>query len=117
MCAQVTVTPEDNKIAVFNKGSAQGLIVWIPKGGQTAPIQIAGDTLEWKNAQKNPKKNMISETINKTKPILKPLCTAKVWRPSKVASITTSHNQLINEKKKKKNPKGKNFKKVHELTL
>jgi hypothetical protein len=46
LCAHVTVTPEDNKIAVFNKGSAQGLIVWIPKGGQTAPIQIDGDTLE-----------------------------------------------------------------------
>jgi len=46
LCAQVTVTPEDNKIAVFNKGKAQGLMVWIPNGGQTAPIQIAGDTLE-----------------------------------------------------------------------
>lgn len=27
LCAHVTVTPDDNKIAVFNKGNAQGLIV------------------------------------------------------------------------------------------
>jgi hypothetical protein len=27
LCAQVTVTPEDNKIAVFNNGKAHGLIV------------------------------------------------------------------------------------------
>jgi len=46
LCAQVTVTPDDNKITVFNKGSAQGLIVWIPSGGHTAPIQIEGETLE-----------------------------------------------------------------------
>lgn len=104
-------------MTVFNKGNTHGLIVWIPNGGQTAPIQIAGEILEWKKAQKNPKKNIISDTINKTKPILNPLCTAKVWRPSKVASIITSHNQLIKEKKKKKKPKGKNFKNEHAPVL
>jgi len=106
----VTVTPEDNKITVFNKGNAQGLIVWIPNGGHTAPIQIDGETLEWKKAQKKLKKNMISETINKTKPIRNPFCTAKVWRPSNVASIIISQNQLMIEKKKKKKPIGNNLK-------
>lgn len=109
--AQVTVTPDDNKIIVFNKGNAQGLIVWIPNGGHTAPIQIDGETLEWKNAQKNPKKNIISETINKINPKRKPFCTAFVWCPSNVDSMIISHNQLINPKKKKKVPIGINLKK------
>lgn len=69
-------------MAVFNKGSAQGLIGWIPSGGQTAPIQIDGDTLEWKKAQKKLKKNIISETINKIKPRRSPVWTANVWCPS-----------------------------------
>lgn len=107
LCAQVTVTPDDNKIAVFNKGNPQGLIVWIPNGGQTAPIQIEGDTLEWKKAQKKLKKNIISETINKIKPILKPFCTANVWCPSNVASIMISQNQLIIENKNDQQPSGK----------
>jgi hypothetical protein len=50
----------------------------MPNGGQTAPIQIEGDTLEWKNAQKKPKKNIISDTMNKIKPNRKPFWTAKV---------------------------------------
>lgn len=33
------------------------------------------------------------------------------------ALITTAHNQLINEKKKKKKPNGKNFKKAQLLVL
>ncbi len=82
LCAQVTVTPEVNKITVFSNGIAQALIVWIPIGGQTAPIQIAGDTLEWKKAQKKLKKNIISETINNKKPIRSPRCTAAVCLPS-----------------------------------
>lgn len=67
----------------------------MPNGGHTAPIQIEGETLEWKKAQKKLKKNITSETINKIKPIFNPRCTALVWRPSKVASIIISHNQLI----------------------
>jgi len=55
--------------------------------------------------------------MNKINPILSPFWTAKVCRPSKVASMTTSHNQLINEKKKKKKPTGKNFKKTQLLVL
>jgi hypothetical protein len=43
--AHVTVTPEDNKIAVFNKGTWNGLKIKIPKGGQILPSSIAGDNL------------------------------------------------------------------------
>ena len=53
----VTVAPDVNKINVFNKGTSHGLNVSIPKGGHTPPISIAGDKLEWKNAQKKRKKH------------------------------------------------------------
>jgi len=46
LCAQVAVTPDDNKIAVFSNGKPQGLIGWIPSGGQTQPIQILGEILK-----------------------------------------------------------------------
>jgi hypothetical protein len=39
----VTVTPEDNKRIVFNKGNSNGLIGSIPLGGQLAPNSIIGD--------------------------------------------------------------------------
>ena len=103
-CAHVTVTPDDNRIIVFNNGSIHGFIGRIPNGGQTQPIQIVGDTLEWKKAQKKPKKNIISETMNKTNPIRRPRCTAVVWQPSNVASRTISQNQLVIANKKVGNP-------------
>jgi hypothetical protein len=40
------VTPEDNKITVFNKGRPQGSKGSIPIGGQTQPILIAGLKLQ-----------------------------------------------------------------------
>jgi hypothetical protein len=67
-CAQVILTPDDNNIKVFKKGNSKGFNTSIPFGGQTQPIETAGDRLEWKNAQKNPTKNIISETINKITP-------------------------------------------------
>ena len=39
------------------------------------------------------KKNKASETINKAIPIFNPLCTANVWLPKYVPSVTTSLNQ------------------------
>lgn len=42
---QVTVIPEDNKIAVFNKGISNGLKGKIPLGGHNIPISIDGDKL------------------------------------------------------------------------
>jgi len=50
LCAQVTVTPEANKIAVFNKGIWNVLNEIIPIGGHDAPNSIAGDKLLWKKA-------------------------------------------------------------------
>jgi len=75
-CAQVTLAPELNNITVFNKGISQALNTGTFSGGQTAPISKVGDKLEWKNAQKNAKKNIISETINNIIPILSPTCTS-----------------------------------------
>ena len=63
-CDQVTVAPEANKIAVFNKGIWKGLKGRIPVGGQQFPISIVGDNLLWKKAQKKEKKNRTSDTIN-----------------------------------------------------
>lgn len=77
----VTVTPEDNKITVFNNGNSKGLIDSIPKGGHFAPSSTVGDNALWKNDQKIAKKNNASDTINKPTPIFKPLCTASVWLP------------------------------------
>jgi len=44
-CAHVTLTPDDSKITVFNKGNPQGFSTFIPCGGQTHPIAIEGDKL------------------------------------------------------------------------
>jgi hypothetical protein len=62
------LTPEDRRIKVFKKGSSKGFNTSIPLGGQTQPIDTAGDRLEWKKAQKKPTKNITSETINKITP-------------------------------------------------
>ena len=53
----------------------------IPCGGQVHHNQTVGATAEWKNAQKNAKKNMISETMNNFIPKRKPARTLYVWLP------------------------------------
>lgn len=93
LCAQVTVTPEDNKITVFHKGKPHGSNAEIPCGGQIHPIPIDGDSVQWKNAQKKLKKNITSEAINNAMPNLIPSCTLNVWLPSNVDSVTISENQ------------------------
>jgi hypothetical protein len=54
--------------------------------------------LNGKKAQKNAKKNITSDAINKIIPILIPLRTYELWCPSKVASLITSrhHTDAIN---------------------
>jgi hypothetical protein len=64
--------PDNNKITVFNNGTPQGFNGCTLTGGHTAPKKIEGDKLEAKYAQKKPKKNIISEPINKIKPIFNP---------------------------------------------
>jgi hypothetical protein len=42
----VIVTPDDNKITVFNNGKPQGSKGSMPTGGQTQPTLIAGLKLQ-----------------------------------------------------------------------
>jgi len=49
----------------------------------------------WKKAQKKPKNNIISDTINKIKPRFRPLCTTAQWYPIKVLSLMISKNHFI----------------------
>jgi hypothetical protein len=72
------IKPDDNSKIVFNKGIAKGSNASIPKGGQLAPISIAGAKLEWKKAQNIDKKAKISDTINNATPIVNPVCTSLV---------------------------------------
>jgi hypothetical protein len=41
----VTLTPEEIKMTVFNKGTWKGLKTLIPNGGHIAPISTFGDNL------------------------------------------------------------------------
>lgn len=94
--AQVTVTPEANRTAVFNKGTLNGFNGEIPAGGQQQPNSGVGARLLWKNAQKNAKKNKTSDVINKIIPHRKPLVTYEVWCPMNVPSrITSRHHWII----------------------
>ena len=73
--AQVTVTPEASKIAVFNKGIWNGLKGIIPIGGHIDPNSMAGERLLWKKAQKKEIKKNTSEIINKIIPHRNPIVT------------------------------------------
>jgi len=55
------------------KGKRKGFKVsapLIPTGGQTPPIITEGDSAPWKNAQKNGKNNIASETRKSSIPCL-----------------------------------------------
>ena len=91
--AYVMVTPDDNNIMVFNRGSSKGFIDCIPLGGHCEPNSATGAKALWKNAQKTARKNRASDIINKETPIVNPFCTAKVWSPKYVASAIISLNQ------------------------
>lgn len=90
--AHVNVTPEDNKIMVFNKGIPKGSNVVILTGGHSILSSILGERLKWKKAQKKETKNMISETINNNLPLFKLPWTFMVWCPCHVDSRTTSRH-------------------------
>ena len=103
-CAQVTVAPELKRKNVLVKGIPDVWIVCIASGGHTPPKLKTGDKLEWKKAQKKAKKNMISETINKIIPNLKPRCTEIVCCSSNVASLIMSRHQVYITYNNRKNP-------------
>jgi hypothetical protein len=86
------LTPDDNNIMVFNKGNPYGFKTSMPAGGQIHPIATDGAKLQWKKAQKKPKKNITSEAINNIIPARKPFCTFSVWCPV-IASTWMSLNQ------------------------
>lgn len=46
-CAQVIVTPEASRTAVFNRGTSNGFNGTIPVGGQHPPSSGVGAKLEW----------------------------------------------------------------------
>ena len=92
MWDHVTLTPEEIKIIVFNKGTPHGLNTWIPAGGQQDPSSTFGDSLAWKKAQKKERKKKTSEVINNTIPQWSPNTTILVWRPWKVPSRETSRH-------------------------
>jgi hypothetical protein len=60
---------------VFRRGTLNGFNGVIPAGGQQHPNSGVGDSLLWKNAQKNAKKNKTSEVINRIIPHRRPLVT------------------------------------------
>jgi len=53
---------------VFNKGTSSGLKTSMPLGGHIEPISITGANAAAKKAQKNAKKNIISDTMNNNMP-------------------------------------------------
>lgn len=53
---------------MFNRGTSIGFKGLIPVGGHWAPSSGVGARLEWKNAQKNPRKKNASDVINKIIP-------------------------------------------------
>ena len=77
---------------MFSNETCVGLNRLIPVGGQVDPSSIVGDSLVWKNAQKNNKKSKTSETINRIIPHRSPFVTVFVCNPRYVPSRVTSHH-------------------------
>lgn len=71
-CAQVTVTPEASRMAVLRRGTSRGFRGVIPVGGHWLPSSGVGARLEWKKAQKKPRKKNTSDVMNKIIPYRRP---------------------------------------------
>lgn len=85
------MTPEARRIAVFSRGTSRGLgfdSCW----GPLAPSSGVGARLEWKKAQKNPRKKKASDVMKRIIPYRRPFWTVGVWWPWKVLSRTTSRH-------------------------
>ena len=107
--AHVTVTPDANRIMVFRRGTWKGLNAIIPAGGHWRPISIDGAKLLWKKAQKNEKKNKISDVINKIIPHRRPLDTTRVWSPWWVPSRLISRHHWIQVRIRAHTPNANKF--------
>lgn len=90
--AQVTVTPEASRMAVFSRGTSRGLRGVIPVGGHWLPSSGVGARLEWKKAQKNPRKKNASDVMKRIIPYRRPFWTVGVWWPWNVLSRTISRH-------------------------
>lgn len=77
---------------MLSRGTSRGLSGLIPVGGHRPPSSGVGAKLEWKNAQKNPRKKNASDVMNKIIPYRKPFWTVGVWCPWKVLSRTMSRH-------------------------
>lgn len=86
------MSPEDSRINVFNRGIWRGLNGMIPLGGQFIPNSTVGDSLEWKNPQKNEMKKNTSDVINRIIPHRSPIVTINVCIPCRVLSRTMSRH-------------------------
>lgn len=94
--AHVTVTPEASRMAVFSSGTSIGFRGLIPTGGHWPPSSGVGARLEWKKAQKKPRKKKASEVMNRAMPYRSPFCTVGVWWPWNVLSrIMSRHHWNI----------------------
>lgn len=91
---QVIDAPDESKIIEFIIGIPIGLNVSIPDGGHINPSSTLGEILLWKNAQKNLKKNMISEMINIIILNFKSFIVVKEWFPWKEDSRLTSRHHI-----------------------
>jgi len=88
----VIVAPDDNKIREFNRGIPIGLKAEILQGGHIEPNSIFGVILLWKNAQKNLKKNIISDKINIIILNFKSFIVVNEWCPCNEDSRFTSRH-------------------------
>jgi len=77
---------------VFKRGTWAALKGTTPIGGQSMPISVEGANLLWKKAQKNEKKNKISEVMNRIIPQRKPEITKVECKPWKVLSRVMSRH-------------------------
>ena len=68
---------------------------WIPKGGQRLPTSTVGESLLWKNAQKNLRKKKISETINNAIPQRNPSSVIEVCKPWIAPSREISRHHCV----------------------
>lgn len=91
-CAQVTVTPDARRTAVFSSGTSRGFRGVTPVGGHWFPSSGVGAKLEWKKAQKKPRKKNTSDVMKRTIPYRRPFCTVGVWWPWNVPSRTMSRH-------------------------
>jgi len=76
---QVIVRPEIINNNVLNTGIPVGWALIIPTDNQCIPNTIDGHRDEWKNAQKNPRKSIISDVIKSPNPLIKHFRIINVW--------------------------------------